>query len=109
MKCKVCGGTGTSNTCVNGTFKPCTFCDGTGEYEPFDADVELDKLYPTEQTNEEWRKTCSAEEFAEWISNLAYACMRCGMSNSEAYCHTGHCIQDEADAVEWLKEKHNGV
>lgn len=54
MKCKYCGGTGTSNTCVNGTFKPCTFCDGTGEYEPFDADVELDKLYPPEQTNEEW-------------------------------------------------------
>ena len=23
MKCKFCGGTGTSNTCVNGTFKPC--------------------------------------------------------------------------------------
>lgn len=44
MKCPICDGMGTSNTCVNGTFKPCTFCDGTGEYEPFDADVELDKL-----------------------------------------------------------------
>lgn len=58
-------------------------------------------------TNEEWRRTCSAEEFAEWVSNLAYACMRCGMSNGEAYCHTGYCIQDKEDAEKWLKEKHD--
>lgn len=59
-----------------------------------------------EQTNEEWRRTCSAEEFAEWISNLAYACMRCGIGNVEAHCPTGYCIQDEEDAERWLKEKH---
>lgn len=58
-------------------------------------------------TNEEWRRNCSAEDFAEWISNLAYACMRCGMSNGEAYCHTGYCIQDKEDAEKWLKEIHN--
>lgn len=68
MKCKVCGGTGTSNTCVNGTFKPCTFCDGTGEYEPFDADIELDKLYPTEQTNEEWFCQLPTGEKAHFLS-----------------------------------------
>lgn len=58
------------------------------------------------QTNDEWRRACSEEEFAEWISNLAYACMRCGMSNGEAYCHTGYCIQDKEDAEKWLKEGH---
>ena len=63
--------------------------------------------HKTEQTNEEWRKTCSTEEFAEWISNLAYACMRCGMSNGKAYCHTGHCIQDKEDALLWLKQPHH--
>ena len=68
MKCKVCGGTGTSNTCVNGTFKPCSFCDGTGEYEPFDADVELDKLYPAKQTNEEWFCQLPTEEKAHFLS-----------------------------------------
>lgn len=62
---------------------------------------------PKPKTNDEWRKTCSAEEFAEWISNLAYSCMRCGMSNGEAYCHTGYCIQDKEDAEKWLKEKHS--
>ena len=71
------------------------------------CNVLWDKTPYTPQTNDEWRKTCSAEEFAKWISNLAYACMRCGMSNGEAYCHTGYCVQDEEDAVEWLKEKHN--
>ena len=70
MKCKVCGGTGTSNTCVNGTFKPCTFCDGTGEYEPFDADVELDKLYPTEQTNEEWFCQLPTDKKAEFMGDI---------------------------------------
>ena len=31
MICRYCNGTGTSNTCVNGTFKPCAACNGTGE------------------------------------------------------------------------------
>jgi hypothetical protein len=94
MKCPNCGGTGkeywNGNVFCNTGFE-CDKCNGTGEIE---------------MTNDEWRKTCSAEEFAEWISSLSYACMRCGMSNGEAYCHTGHCIQDEADAVEWLKQPH---
>lgn len=97
MKCEKCDGNGyyyaygyfDDMLCSIAKHK-CERCNGTGEM-PI--------------TNDEWRKTCSEEEFAKWISNLAYACMRCGMSNGEAYCHTGHCIQDEADAAEWLKEK----
>ena len=100
MKCKVCGGTGTSNTCVNGTFKPCTFCDGTGEYEPFDADVELDKLYPTEPTNEEWLRSATFEELAgaiyEWYS-LGYTRGK-----------NGKKLNSITEVVEWLKEKHDG-
>ena len=92
MKCKVCGGTGTSNTCVNGTFKPCTFCDGTGEYEPFDADVELDKLYPPEQTNEEYMQTCSSDELANTIFRLIVH---------------GTVIRPDREYIKkWLKEKH---
>ena len=100
MKCKVCGGTGTSNTCVNGTFKPCTFCDGTGEYEPFDADVELDKLYPTEQTNEEWLRGATFEELAgaiyEWYSQ------------GHVEGKVGKQLSSVTRVVEWLKEKHDG-
>ena len=72
MKCKVCGGTGTSNTCVNGTFKPCTFCDGTGEYEPFDADIELDKLDSEPQTNEEWFCGLSTKEKADKLTDFSF-------------------------------------
>lgn len=49
MKCYKCNGTGYYDI-----DNKCPVCDGTGEYEPFDTDVELDKLYPTKQTNEEW-------------------------------------------------------
>ena len=92
MKCPKCGGTGEMQICEMGFIgkDECDECHGKGYL-----------------TNDEWRKTCSTEEFAKWISNLAYACMRCGMSNGEAYCHTGYCIQDEVDAEKWLKEKYN--
>ena len=33
MKCKECDGTGTSNWCINGTFKTCEACGGTGYVE----------------------------------------------------------------------------
>ena len=92
--------------CVKIKCDDCKFVDDCVDYG-WERCKKFTPAPSTPQTNEEWRKTCSVEEFAEWIANLAYACMRCGMSNGEAYCHTGHCIQDEADAVEWLKEKHN--
>ena len=59
-----------------------------------------------EKTNDDWRKTCSAEEFAKWLSDVMYACMRCGKSDGESVCHIRQCILDEEEAVEWLKEKH---
>lgn len=93
MKCKICGGTGTSNTCVNGTFKPCTFCDGTGEYEPFDADVELDKLYPTEQTNEEWLRSATTEQLIEFLEKITDP-------------HVGYLV---GYWEEWLKQPHKPI
>ena len=106
MKCKVCGGTGTSNTCVNGTFKPCTFCDGTGEYEPFDADVELDKLYPTEQTNEEWFCTLSTEEKAKFLREMVY--YGCLYDEWEQQSITEN-VPTEVIIAKWLKEKHDDL
>lgn len=61
MKCKFCNGGGKDYWGLNGEPYPCPFCDGTGEYEPFDADVELYKLYPTEQTNEEYLRSLNTE------------------------------------------------
>lgn len=95
MKCKFCDGSGEDYWCLNGVPYPCPVCNGTGEI----------KDEPT--TNDEWRRTCSVEEFAEWVSNLAYACMRCGINCHIGYCPFDKCIIDKEDAEKWLKEKHD--
>ena len=103
MKCKICGGTGTSNTCVNGTFKPCIFCDGTGEYEPFDADIELDKLDSEPQTNEEWFDGLSTEEKAKVFANATYS-----TAETPLTILWGGKEAEQKKWELWLKEKHNG-
>lgn len=88
MICKYCNGTGTSNICVNGTFKPCSACNGTGIEEE-----------PQEQTNEEWLKSCNTEQLAEWLARITNAGYLLALRMKY------HC--DDVDAVrEWLKEKH---
>ena len=75
MKCPVCDGRGffpVSNIAT----KICQQCNGTGEIE---------------MTNDEWRKTCSAEEFAEWLT-LKRKLLRIPETNYEAW-------------LRWLKEK----
>ena len=89
MKCKFCDGSGKDYWCLNGEPYPCPVCNGTGEYEPFDADVELDKLYPTEQTNEEWFCQLPTEENAKRIINIAV---------------NSNC--DYETIVKWLKQPH---
>ncbi len=69
--------------------------------EPFDADVELDKLYPPEQTNEEMLRGCTFEEMAgaiyEWYT-LGYTRGKNGVK-----------LNSITEVVEWLKEKHGEV
>ena len=109
MKCKFCGGTGTSNICVNGTFKPCPACDGTGEYEPFDADIGLDKLDSEPQTNEEWLKGLSTKRMANFLSRVASKCNDCGvdsLGDMDVKCpyNCGFCNKNAIE--EWLKQPH---
>ena len=55
-----------------------------------------------EPTNEEWRKTCSAEDFAYWLADVcAWAMEEFRCSNTEK--------ANIAYWEKWLKEKHNGV
>ena len=72
----------------------------------FNTDVELDKL-DGGQTNDEWRKTCSTEEFAEWVSDIVYECSD-KMVQEDGYgcavCNLHWCSKQ--DVLEWLKEKH---
>ena len=111
-KCLICDGTGTSNTCVNGTFKPCSFCDGTGEYEPFDTDVELDKLDSKPQTNEEWFCSLSTEEKAKYIAKAMYFYSEeFGLTMLEALNKSIEWEQGlnrtiENNVVDWLKAVH---
>ena len=73
-KCPICDGTGTSNTCVNGTFKPCSFCDGTGECDANEVDrfnavdfIKVMEMVKNPQTNEEWFCQLPTDEKARWL------------------------------------------
>ena len=60
MKCPLCNGDGyvkTKTILVGGVpwGITCSTCNGTGE------------IKDETQTNDEWRRTCSAEEFSEWL------------------------------------------
>ena len=96
-KCPNCGGKGKYKNGF-GKIGVCYYCLGTGK---------VNDKGERNKTNDEWRRICSAEEFAEWISNLTYACMRCGVNCHIKYCPFDKCIIDKEDALEWLKEKHN--
>ena len=96
MKCKACNGTG-----IDDDRLICYECDGTGEYVPFDLDVELDKLYPTEQTNEEWFCGLSTEEKAEFFVKIEMSAMhpvKRGAVDMEKFIE---------EVAEWLKQPHN--
>ena len=94
MKCFSCNGTGKVEVVGDSVIDVCDKCGGTGVVKPL--------------TNEKWRRTCSTEEFAKWLSDTLYACMRCGMNCHIGYCPFNKCIIDKEDALAWLKEKHDG-
>ncbi|MBR2555689.1 MAG: hypothetical protein IKE94_12580 [Aeriscardovia sp.] len=129
IKCPHCNGKGFSeiNSAVNMT---CGWCMGQGELDleivpiesqneaeidkkwentAWDTDVYLDDIDGKEpMTNDEWRRTCSAEEFAKWIYDLI---MHEG--NTEWYEDLLNYREDTMDyradyhLIEmWLKEKH---
>ena len=73
----------------------CRKCKGTGviENEP--------------QTNDEWRRTCSAEEFAEWLFHYSFdKCNLCGQCWDENICPQCERRSDKDFFEKWLKEKH---
>ena len=75
MKCPMCDGKGEyMHQC--GGYRPCEHCNGTGKIV---------------QTNDEWRRTCSTEEFAKWIYDIRFD-FQIPWKNKEI--------------VQWLKEKH---
>ena len=61
MKCSQCHGYGYIDN-LEGDGIRCPKCNGVGRIT-FGKEPEI-------YTNDEWRKTCSAEEFAKWIYDL---------------------------------------
>ena len=73
--------------------------------EPFDADIELDKLDSEPQNNEEWLKQCNTEQLADvlWEKingafNSGYAC--CNLKQDKDY------VGRYKRFKEWLKQPH---
>lgn len=102
MKCKYCDGTGYVKTISVGGV-PCSACNGTGEVEPFDLDAELDRLYPQDQTEEEWLKSLDTKQLAKWIDNLLMRCL-CRDCNFCPIHKAPHCTCEGIE--EWLKQSH---
>ena len=75
MKCPKCGYEQAIYDDINEWWH-CPQCHGTGEVQ---------------MTNDEWRRTCSTEEFAKWIYDIRFD-FQIPWKNKEI--------------VQWLKEKH---
>ena len=66
--------------------------------------------YYQPMTNEEWRKTCSAEEFAEWIADKINAKLRMALHDAELYdgdVNENEYMENEGEWVMWLKQPHH--
>ena len=64
---------------------------------------ECENLEPL--THQEYIQTCSTEELAEVISDIARSCYECGKNPMENFCYFGHCLLADMGAEVWLKEK----
>lgn len=74
----------------------CPKCNGVGRI-PFGKEPEI-------YTNEEWRRTCSAEEFAEFLSDVVFNVIvdyRIDKNNCEK--------EDGNYWLKWLKQPHQGA
>ena len=100
-KCEACYGSGYINFRTDDghiSMRTCRRCNGYGY-------INVEPL-----TNEEWRRTCSAEEFAKWLVEVTEYCFECGLNiNNNVLCPFKKCIDKECDGLDWLKEEHHEV
>ena len=100
MKCKRCNGTGKIKQpmCNGGHCRKytCPYCNGTGEIT---------------QTNDDWRKTCSAEEVADFLCRLLKGhdlLIGCLSLRTIINDEVEHGRNGNQSVMEWLKERHDG-
>lgn len=94
MICRYCNGTGTSNTCVNGTFKSCAACNGTGE-EIEEKITNFDRI------------TASPEALATFVYEAENMCERCVIGDISCNdCECQWCgLAGRKDLIDWLNEE----
>ena len=95
MICRYCNGTGTSNTCVNGTFKPCAACNGTGE-EIKEKITNFDSV------------TASPEALTIFIEDIMMPCYGCNVKSIKNCPHKkkiGVRFCDRKECFKWLNEE----
>ena len=98
MKCPNCNGTGKEYSFYDGAESVwkdaiCPTCNGTGEVW---------------QTNEEYMRSCTTEQLAKVLGNIAKNAYQCGQNGKTNKCvnrnHcTGYC---DYGWCEWLKQPH---
>ena len=95
-KCQRCNGKGimtVHNVGTDENFRTeCDICHGTGEAQPI--------------KNEEFLRSATTEQLAEWLKDTLARCYRCGGCDelAERNCTVKICYY--ADVVEWLKQPH---
>ena len=94
MICRYCNGTGTSNTCVNGTFKPCAACNGTGE-EREEKITNFDRI------------TANTEALATFVHEAESVYERCAKGDLNCnYCECQWCgLAGRKELIDWLNEE----
>lgn len=85
--------------------KPCPWCDGKGKkyLQVFNETMECAYCNGTgklQMTNDEQRRTCSTEEFAEFLFIIGEDNWLTDISNRD------EIVPHEKDVVEWLKQPH---
>ena len=62
-------------------------------------------------TNFEFIQTCTMEELAEWLKEVAHICFACSdmcAETSDEYCKYGYASEKDK-WIGWLKEKHDDL
>ena len=86
--------------------KPCPWCDGKGKkyLQVFNETMECAYCNGTGKlpmTNEEWRRTCSTEEFAEFLSDVVFNAI------VDYQIDKDNCEKEDGNYwLKWLKQPH---